>query len=71
MFEKLEHNSKLVIAWFETNYMQLNTDKYHLLNTSCEDYPMWAKIGKDVVWKSNIVKLLRITKDNHLKFDNY
>ena len=37
VFEKLEHNSKLVIAWFETNYMQLNTDKYHLLNTSCED----------------------------------
>ena len=29
--EKLEHNSKLAFAWFEIDYMKLNTDKCHLL----------------------------------------
>ena len=29
--EKLEHNSELAFAWFEINYMKLNTDKCHLL----------------------------------------
>ena len=30
VLEKLEHNSELAIAWFEMNYMKLNTDKCHL-----------------------------------------
>ena len=28
---RLEHDSVLVIEWFECNYMKLNQDKYHLL----------------------------------------
>ena len=28
--ETLEHNSELTIAWFEMNYMKLNTNKCHL-----------------------------------------
>ena len=31
VLETLEHNSEIAIAWFETNYMKLNTDKGHLL----------------------------------------
>ena len=31
LLERLEHNSELAIAWFEMNYMKLNTDKCHLL----------------------------------------
>ena len=31
VLEKLERNSELVIAWFEMNYIKLNTDKCHLL----------------------------------------
>ena len=31
---------------------------------------MWAKIGHDIVWGSNAVKLLGVTIDNHLKFCN-
>ena len=27
--ETLEHNSELAIAWFEMNYMKLNTDICH------------------------------------------
>ena len=31
VLETLEHNSELVVAWFEINYVKLNTDKCHLL----------------------------------------
>ena len=31
LLETLEHNSELVVAWFEINYVKLNTDKCHLL----------------------------------------
>ena len=30
-----------------------------------------VKIGQDIVWESNVVKLLGVTIDNHSKFDNY
>ena len=32
---------------------------------------MWAKIGSDLIWDSNSVKLTEITINNHLKFDNH
>ena len=31
VLEKFEQNSEFAIAWFEMNYMKLNTDKCHLL----------------------------------------
>ena len=31
VLETLEHNSELVVAWFEINYVKLNNDKCHLL----------------------------------------
>ena len=31
----------------------------------------WAKIGTDLIWESDAVKLLGITIDNHLKFDKH
>ena len=31
ILETLEHNSELAVAWFEMNYVKLNTDKCHLL----------------------------------------
>ena len=31
VLETLEHISELATAWFEMNYMKLNTDKCHLL----------------------------------------
>ena len=29
--EGLEHDTKLVIEWFENNYLKLNEEKCHLL----------------------------------------
>ena len=32
---------------------------------------VWVKIGKDLIWESNDVKLLGITIDRDLKFDKH
>ena len=31
LMERLKHDTKLAIEWFENNYMKLNEDKCHLL----------------------------------------
>ena len=71
VLETLEHNSELAIAWFETNYMKLNTDKGHLLISESKNEQMWAKLDRVIVWESNDVKLLGITLDKNLKFDKH
>lgn len=49
--------------------MKTNSSKCHLSvsGNTCEH--MWAKVGDDAIWKSRTVKLLSITIDNKLKFD--
>ena len=69
--ETLENNSELAIAWFEMNYIKLNTDKSHLLISGNKNEQMWAKLDGDIVWESKDIKLLRITLDNNLKFDKH
>ena len=53
------------------NYMKLNTNKCHLLIPANKNEQMWAKLDRDIVWKSNNVKLLRITLHNNLTFDKH
>ena len=49
----------------------MNSDKCHLLVVGHKFEQIWAKIGTDLIWESNSVKLLGITIDNHLKFDKH
>ena len=49
----------------------MNSDKCHLLVVGHKFEQIWTKIGTDLIWKSNSVKLLGITIDNHLKFDKH
>ena len=49
VLEKLEHNSQLAIAWFEMNYMKLNTDKCHLLRSRNKEEYMGAKLNQNIV----------------------
>ena len=69
VLEKLEHNSELAIAWFEMNYMKLNTDQCHFLISGNKNEYMLAKLDKDIVWGSHNVELLGVTIDNNLRFD--
>ena len=69
VLKSFEKNSMLAIRWFENNYMKLNTDKCHLIVSSCKYKEAWRNIGKELIWKSNNVKRLGITTDRDLKFD--
>ena len=68
---KLEENSAIALTWFEINCMKLNSDKCHLLVSDHHYEEMFVNIGKDIIWESKTVKLLRITIDKELKFDKY
>jgi len=68
---KLEENSLLAIAWFENNYMKLNTDKCHLLVSGYKFEHTFVNVGSDKIWESKDVKLLGVTIDNELKFDKH
>ena len=65
VLETLEHNSELAVAWFEMNYVKLNTDKCHLLGQ------MQARLDRDIVCESNETKLLGVTLNNKLKFGKH
>ena len=42
LVRRLEHDSILVIEWFESNYMTLNHDKCHFLLSRHKYEMMWA-----------------------------
>ena len=71
VLNELERNSNIATDWFQNNYMKMNSDKCHLLVAGHQFEQIWAKIGTNLIWESNSVKLLGIMIDNHLKFDNH
>ena len=68
---RLEHDSLLAIEWFEANYMKLNEDKCHLLISGHKFEHVWAMIGNARIWESQHQKLLGVTIDKNLKFNNH
>ena len=46
---QLEECSELVMAWFQNNYMKLNTDKCHLLMALHKSEHTWVRVGPDKV----------------------
>ena len=67
----MERNFSIAIDWFQNNYMKMNSDKCHLLVAGHKFEQIRAKVGTDLIWESNSVKLLGITIDNHIKFDKH
>ena len=68
---RLEECSELVIAWFQNNYMKLNTDKCHLLVAGHKFEHTWVRVGPDKIWEDHSIKLLGVSIDNELKFDKH
>ena len=71
LFKKLENDTVLIISWFESNYMKLNTDKCHLLVSGNRYEHTFINVGNDKIWEDRCVKLLGVTIDNKLNFDNH
>ena len=51
--------------------MELNEDKHHLLVTGHRYETLWAKIGETRIWESKNKKLLGLTIDRNLNFDDH
>ena len=68
---QLEEGSELVIAWFQNNFMKLNTDKCQLLVVGHKFEHTWVRVGPDKIWEDHSVKLLRVSIGNELKFDKH
>ena len=67
----LEKNTELAFCLYESNCMKLNTDKYHLIVSGYKNEQVWTQVGRDKIWESVDVKLLRVTIDTELKFDKH
>ena len=71
VMQQLEQQSNIALKGFEDDNMKMNSGKCHLFVSGNKHEHMWAKIGDDQIWESRTVKLLGITIDNELKFDEY
>ena len=63
--------AQLVIAWFQNNYMKLNTDKCHLFVAGDKFEHAWVRVGPDKIRQDHSIKLLVVSIDNKLKFDKH
>ena len=66
----LEIDTNILIKWFENNYLKLNTDKCHLLVSNHKDC-VFINAAEDIIECENSVKLLGVTIDNKLNFNNH
>ena len=68
---RLEHDSVLDIEWFESNYIRLNEDKCHFLLSGYKHEMIIANVGQSRILGSEKQKLLGVTIDKHLKFEEH
>ena len=68
---RLEHDSHLVIEWFESKYMKLNQDKCHLLVSGYKHENITAQIGEVKIWESSKQNSLGVVIDTDLSFNKY
>ena len=66
LMQRLEHDAKLAIEWFESNYMKLNEDKCHPPVAGHRHETLWANIGDTRIWESKNEKLLGVVIDRNL-----
>ena len=70
LLNSLEKDTKILIKWFRDNYFQLNADKCHLL-TSNHSKDILINVEDEIIECSSSVKLLGVTIDNKLNFDEH
>ena len=68
---QLKESCELVIAWFQNNYIKLNTDKCHLLVAGHKFEYTWMRFGTNKIREDHSIKLLGVSIDNKMKFDKH
>ena len=69
LLQTLEEETSIILKWFQDNEMKSNNDKCHLLIINHEHNII--NIGEDEISGENQVKLLGITVDNKLNFNEH
>ena len=70
LLQKLYKDTSILIRWFQDNYLQLNPDKCKFL-ISNRDKDISIIINNEVIECSKSVKLLGVTIDNKLDFNEH
>ena len=69
LVRRLEHDSKLTIEWFESDWMKLNQDRCHFPPPGHKHEMICVNIGQTKTWESRKQKPLGIIIDRNLRFD--
>ena len=69
LLETLERETNILIEWFKVNEMKSNSGKCHLIIVNNQDNNI--KIGNDIITSKTSVKLLGVTIDNKLNFNEH
>ena len=67
---KLEREYNILFQWLKFNYLKANPDKSHLLLNE-KDPNLFAMVNNHKITNSETVKMLGITIDNELKFNEH
>ena len=70
LLHNLEDETLTAILWFDYNFMKLNQSKCHFLTCGVREQ-LWIKVGDAMIWESKAQKLLGITVDKYLKFNEH
>ena len=71
LMRRLEHDSIISMEWFESNYMKLNGTKCHFLIAGNKYEHLWLNVGQSQIWETQSEKILGVTIDNKLKFEEH
>ena len=71
LLRRLEQDSLIAIDWFENNYMKLNREKCHFLFSGNKHEHLFVRVGEHQIWESQSEKILGVTIDTKLKFENH
>ena len=71
LMDRLERAAKVAVKWFEYNGMKPNTKKCHLLVCGNKVECMLAKIGNENIIEKDTVKLLGMSIDSTLTFNEH
>ena len=70
VIKTIEDDAKALLSWIKNNYLKANPDKSHLLLSSTNS-EIFAHIDGHNIFNEKKVKLLGITLDNELKFNEH
>ena len=67
LISRFQLDSHLAVEWFESNYMKLDQDKWHILVSGYKHENIWPRIGEAKIWEGSKQKLLGVVIARDLK----